>query len=136
MNQVKPSSSQQVVKFQRLIFGLSLLVAFVFSWLPLVILVAVLMLFSSFLPTRFLPLYRIFLVFNPETEDVCLCNRGGTFACGVGGLILVLAVFFDIINQQAIAWSLIVVVAAMLLIAATTGFCLGSLVYEWVKRKL
>jgi hypothetical protein len=130
------SHNPRAIKFQRLLFGILLLVAFVFNWLPPVILVAALMLLFTFVPMKYSPFYRLYLVLSRETEDGCLCSKGETsFTCGVGGAVLSLAVYLDFTGVNTVAWILTVLVAGMLLLAGTTGFCLGSLVYAWLERK-
>ncbi len=130
------SLNPRAIKLQRLLFGILLLIAFVFNWSPLVILVAVLMLLFIFAPMKYSPFYRIYFVCSRETADERMCSEGETsFACGLGGFVLAFAVYLDFTGVNTVAWILVVLVAGMSLLAGTTGFCLGSLVYAWLKRK-
>jgi hypothetical protein len=127
------------VKFQRLMQGVLLLTAVLFQWMLLVYLTFLIMLVGVCYSPRYAPfafLYYRFLrpIFKPvRVEEACPVDlQAERFACTLGTSFLALAIVLNYYGYQA-AWIFVGVVAALSLLAGTVGFCLGSLIYTWLR---
>jgi dolichol kinase len=123
------------VKFQRLLSGILLFLAYGFQHIPLVMFVAMIMLVTCVCgPT---PFYRLCgRVLNRISQDseasetCCTDNRSSyRFSCGIGLAFLVTSLGLFYLGQGSIAWAMVLIVASLSTVAGTVGFCLGNAVY-------
>jgi len=130
-------SSPVVIKRQRLVFGVLLLIAFFGGWTWLVFVVCVLMFIAAAVPPQYSPLYRLCSLGTEQPVlNGCGCRHQETsFACILGGFVLGITIVFFYHGYVRLAWGLVVFVGSLSLLAATTGFCLGNLVFAWLKRR-
>ncbi len=125
-------------KFQRLVFGLLLLLAFVFDQILIVGAVALLMIIFTFVPICYSPIYRLHRYFNSTSQLPIVCvenSKEEAFACSLGAFFLISGIVCYYLGPDQIAWSLVIIVAVLSLLAGTVGFCLGSLIYFWLKKR-
>lgn len=130
-------TDQNAVKFQRLIYGFLLLLAFIFEYMPLVVIVGLLMLLFLWLPLNKSPTYRLYyLLFPTISVEPCSCDSAeARFARGLGSGLLTMAFILNLLGISTIAWLLVLAVAVLSLIAGSTGFCLGNLIYAWLRQR-
>jgi hypothetical protein len=127
-------------KFQRLVLGSLLFAAFVFQYVPLVALVAVIMLVSSFFGVQYTPCYRLYLwAKHGKSKDkaatLCTLDGGASrFACSLGLLFLATSIVLFLLNLKHIAWPLVLVVGTLSVLAGTVGFCLGTAIHALLFR--
>lgn len=125
----------RAVRFQRLIIGLILLAGFVFSYIPLVVAALILFLIFLIFPPRFSPLYRLYFAFKGVNEVGCDCDPGEVrFSCLLGTVIVVVGVIMYLFGHGYMGMFFIFIAAVLSVIAGTTGFCLGKLVYVWLRK--
>lgn len=129
---------QNAMKFQRLVYGFLLLLAFLFDYIPLVLCVGLLMLAFIWLPLKYSPTFLLYqLIPHPPSVQSCTCDSpAARFACGLGSCLLGVSYGLNLGGMETSGWVLVVAVAVLSLIAGTTGFCLGNLVFAWLRKKM
>lgn len=130
-------ANEKAEKFQRVLLGVILLFSYLFQYIQLVYIVALVMFISSFLGAKYTPFFQIHLKFiNPESRRstgqalACFNNPSESrFACGLALIFLIAGVILFYTGKENVAWVFILVVAALSILAGTIGFCLGAAIY-------
>lgn len=119
------------------VLAVALLAGFLADWRPVVPIFAVVLLLGAAFGPRYGPVLRFYAdVVKPrlgppaELED----PRPPRFAAAVGVAFLVAASLSFLAGAPGLAWSLVLVVAALAGLAAVTGICVGCEVYLWLAR--
>ncbi|KPJ71297.1 hypothetical protein AMJ50_02725 [Parcubacteria bacterium DG_74_3] len=127
------------LRFARSIYGLLLLIAFLFHNVCLVLITTILMA-AGIISNSYNPFYQLYyrLIRPPEKEKSILVEREVNelrFACLLAAIFLVsaLALFYLGIFEQ-IAWILVLFVSLLMLLAGIAGFCTASLIYASFKK--
>ncbi len=120
-----PRTNQAVV-------GSLALLAFVVDWWPLLAILAAQLLLGLRFGRRYcLPCLTYFEVIQPRFgEGPIEDSRPPRFANQVGLVVLSAASLAHLLGWHALGWALGLVVAALALFAATTGFCAGCELYK------
>lgn len=129
--------------FQRLILGGLLFSSYLFQYIPIATFVATVMAVSSLFGIRYTPLYQLYTkvlsskLKMPDTEiKKCIMDKeADRFACGLGFLFLLIGIPLYYTGHATIAWIAVVLVGVLSILAATTGFCLGTAIYLLVFNK-
>ncbi len=112
--------------------GLLALLAFVIDWWPLLAILAL----QLFIGLRFgrrycLPCLAYFELIQPRFgEGPIEDSRPPRFANMIGLTVLGAASVAHLVGLEVLGWSLGLLVAALALLAATTGFCVGCTLYR------
>ncbi len=131
-------------RFQRLVLGSLLFLSYVFQVMPIIIFVAAVILISCVFGVKYTPFFRLWLVAinrlstPPSTPMESGCPLGDTasrFACAIGFLFLATGIIFFYMGYETAAWSLVLIVGTLSVLAGTTGFCLGTAIYALLFRQ-
>ena len=129
----------QGLKFQRLMQGWLLLLALIFKWMPLVYFVFLVMGTAACFSYKFALfsiLYTKIIKPSKSTQEKrCGCNPDKSeqrFACALGSFFLLMAIIFNHLNFP-FGWVFVGLVSALSLLAGTTNFCLGSLLFVFFR---
>jgi len=143
MNKHKACIDKRARNFQRLVLGALLLIAYIFRLMPMAMFVAAIMLISSSCGTKFTPFYQLYFQIarrkkassgeGASGEEIAC--PGDSFACGLGFLLLGIGILLFYMGKSNIAWILVATVGALSILAATTGFCLGTAIYTLIVSK-
>ena len=127
-----PVIDARAPRFNQAVIGLAALLAFAFHWWPLLSLAALqLALALAFGPRVCLGCIIFFKLVRPRLGPGPLEDaRPVRFANLVGLVFLSAATLTHIIGFHALGWILGLVVAALALLAATTGLCVGCTIYR------
>ncbi|RMG00332.1 MAG: DUF4395 family protein [Nitrospirae bacterium] len=125
----------RAVRFHRLVIGLILLAGFVFSYTPLVIAALILLLIFLLFSPRFSPLYRLYFVLRGVNEVRCDCDPGEVrFSCLLALAIVAVGSIMHLFGHESLGMFFIFIAAVLSVVAGATGFCLGKLVYVWLRK--
>ncbi len=123
-------------KFQRLIFGILLLAAFIVDGITLVAVIAILMVILAIIPWRYSPTYLLHRLHSPAPPKMYEPDSSeAAFACCLGAFFLLVGLVCHYFGMENLAWTLVLIVAVLSLLAGTVGFCLGSFIFLWLKGK-
>jgi hypothetical protein len=116
--------------------GVLALVAFGTGWWPLIALLAGQLALGLTLGRRWcVPCVFYFEVLQPRFGEGPIEDaRPPRFANLMGMVVLGSAALFHALGLHALGWTLALLVAALALLSATTGFCLGCQIYRLVAR--
>jgi hypothetical protein len=127
------------LKFQRLMQGGLLLLALIFKSMPLVYFVFLVMgtaaCFGHKLALFSILYAKIIKPTKSTQEKRCDCNPDKSeqrFACALGSFFLLMAIILSHFNFP-FGWVFVGLVSALSLLAGTTNFCLGSLLFVFVR---
>lgn len=130
---------QTALKFNQAAIIALLLVAFVFNWVWLVVLVAGVMIVGTLWPRAGLFKYFYAQVLRPlgllKADVIPADPQPHLFAQGLGGLVLVLALAAWAVGLTTVTWALVGVVIVLAGINLVAGFCLGCFVYYQLARR-
>lgn len=130
---------QTALKFNQAAIIALLLVAFIFNWVWLVVLVAGVMIVGTLWPRA--GLFKLFYaqVLRPlgllNADVIPDDPHPHLFAQGLGGVVLIAALAAWAVGLSAVTWALAGVVIVLAGINLVTGFCLGCFVYYQLARR-
>jgi hypothetical protein len=127
------------LKFQRLMQGGLLLLALIFKSMSLVYFVFLVMGTAACFGHKFALfsiLYAKIIKPTKSTQEKrCDCNPAKSeqrFACALGSFFLLMAIILSHLNFP-FGWAFVGLVSALSLLAGTTNFCLGSLLFVFFR---
>ncbi len=127
----------RAVRFQRACYGIVLLFAFVFDNIYLAVAALVLMVLFVILPPDFVPLYRAFFLITGKKPLYCDCSPDEVrFSSVFGSFVLGTGLLVYLLGHKQTGNTIIFLVAFLSVVAGVADFCLGRLVYVWLKGVL
>lgn len=125
-------------RFNQAVLAIGLAGGFVLDWPAVAPVLLVVLLLGAALGPRWGPFLRLYAaVIRPrlgppaELED----PRPPRFAAALGALVLAVASVAFLAGSPATGWALVLFVAALAGLAASTGICLGCEIYVWLARR-
>ncbi len=127
---------QRAPRVNQTVVGTVALLAFVTGWWPLLTLLCAQLAIGLTFGRRYcLPCLLYFEVIQPRFGEGPLeDSRPPRFANVVGAVFLGAATVAHVTGLSAVGWGLGLIVAALALLAATTGFCVGCEMYRIAAR--
>lgn len=126
------------LKFSRLIYGLSVLVAYFIQSRPLLLLISILT-FLGALSLDFNIPYRVHEIFQkkkaiePSDKDF---GELSFVSAATGILLLIGYLIMEFTPYEPLAWIYVLIVDAMIFLACLVGFCVATLMYVLIKNAL
>jgi hypothetical protein len=127
------------IRFSRTVYGVMTITAFLLHNFWLVLATSILMFIGAF-SENYNIFYRIHLFLTKKfsrKEVVAVAKESGemSFACGMGGSLLLLGFFLLYFSDQAsLAWGLVLVTSVFMFLAGFGGICTASIMYASFKK--
>ena len=125
-------------RFNQAVLAVGLLAGFLFDWRPVAPLFAAVLFLGAAFGPRYGPFLRLYAdVIKPrlappaELED----PRPPRFSAAVGVVVLSLAALAFVAGAAGVGWALVLLVAALAGLSATTGICVGCEIYLFAARR-
>lgn len=127
------------LRFARIVYGLLLLIAFLFYnvWL---VLITIILMAAGGISIKYNILYQFYyrflkFLFKDISVSVEKELNETRFACALAGFFLISAlILFYLGKYEEVGWALVLIVSFLMLLVGLTGFCVAALIYAGFKK--